>query len=123
MQFFYLISLLTIGLVAAFMPTGSMMGRSLKLNMQMKFAGKVKFFDTVKGFGFITPDEGGDDVFVHQSAILAQGFRSLAEGEVVEYDISEDPNKGKKFASNVTGPNGAYVQGAPRRDPRDDMRY
>ncbi|KAJ1430821.1 cold-shock' DNA-binding domain-containing protein [Ochromonadaceae sp. CCMP2298] len=91
--------------------------------MQMKFAGKVKFFDTVKGFGFITPDEGGDDVFVHQSAILAQGFRSLAEGEVVEYDISEDPNKGKKFASNVTGPNGAYVQGAPRRDPRDDMRY
>jgi cellular nucleic acid-binding protein len=75
----------------------------MKLNMQMKFAGKVKFFDTVKGFGFITPDEGGDDVFVHQSAILAQGFRSLAEGEVVEYDISEDPNKGKKFASNVSG--------------------
>lgn len=97
--------------------------RMTKLNMEMKETGKVKFFDSVKGFGFITPDQGGPDIFVHQTAILSQGFRSLAEGEEVEFDMAEDKSKGKKFAANVTGPNGAYVKGAPRRDTRDDMRY
>lgn len=87
----------------------------LKLNMEMKSTGKVKFFDATKGFGFITPNDGGDDVFVHQTAIYAQGFRSLAEGEEVEFDISQDEKKGKKFATNVTGPDGSFVQGAPRR--------
>ena len=86
-------------------------------SLDMKEAGRVKFFDATKGFGFITPNDGSDDVFVHQTAIYSQGFRSLAEGEDVEYDIAEDPQKGKKFASNVTGPAGAYVQGAPRREP------
>ena len=99
----------------------------MRTNLDMKVTGRVKFFDTVKGFGFITPDNGGEDVFVHQTAILSQGFRSLAEGEPVEFDIANDPNKGnKKFAANVTGPNGSYVQGAPRRDDRDrsdDMRF
>lgn len=90
--------------------------RLSRCNMEMKESGKVKFFDATKGFGFITPASGGEDIFVHQTAVYAQGFRSLAEGEDVEFDISEDKAKGKKFASNVTGPNGAYVQGAPRKE-------
>ena len=87
--------------------------------MEMKTAGKVKFFNSQKGFGFITPNDGGEDIFVHQSAIHSPGFRSLMEGEDVEFDVQSDPEKGKTFASNVTGPNGAYVQGAPP-SPRDD---
>lgn len=87
----------------------------------MKISGKVKFFDSVKGFGFISPNDGSPDIFVHQSVIHAKGFRSLGEGEAVEFDIQEDPSRGKTFAINVTGPNGDFVQGAPRM-PRDD-RY
>jgi cold shock CspA family protein len=88
----------------------------MRSDLEMKATGKVKFFDSTKGFGFITPAAGGEDVFVHQSAIHSRGFRSLAEGEDVEYDMAEDDKRGKKFATNVTGPGGDYVQGAPRRD-------
>jgi protein lin-28 len=84
--------------------------------MEMRSSGKVKFFDSTKGFGFITPASGGEDVFVHQTAIYAQGFRSLDEGEDVEFDVSTDDKKGKKFATNVTGPNGSFVRGAPRKE-------
>jgi cold shock CspA family protein len=90
--------------------------RMMRSDLEMKATGKVKFFDSTKGFGFITPAAGGEDVFVHQSAIHSRGFRSLAEGEDVEYDMAEDDKRGKKFATNVTGPGGDYVQGAPRRD-------
>ena len=75
----------------------------------------MKFFDTTKGFGFITPQDGSDDVFVHQSQIHAEGFRSLADGEEVEFTVEVDPKRGKAFATNVTGPNGEFVQGAPRK--------
>lgn len=51
--------------------------------------GTVKFFNSEKGFGFITPEEGGNDVFVHYSAIQSQGFRSLDEGQRVEYEVGE----------------------------------
>lgn len=78
-----------------------------------KATGTVKWFNVKKGYGFITPGDGGDDIFVHQTAIHAEGFRSLKEEEEVEFEISD--NGGKSKAVNVTGPSGAFVQGAPRR--------
>jgi cold shock protein len=60
--------------------------------------GKVKWFSDQKGYGFITP-ESGKDVFVHHSAILGDGFKTLAEGQDVEFEITEGP-KGEQ-AKNV----------------------
>ena len=78
-------------------------------------SGMVKWFNPQKGFGFITPDDGGEDLFVHQSAVHAPGFRSLMEGEEVEFKIVDE--RGKQKAIEVTGPGGEYVQGAPRSGP------
>jgi cold shock protein len=61
--------------------------------------GTVKWFNESKGFGFIAPDGGGKDVFCHQTAIQATGFRSLAEGQKVEFDVKQGP-KGPQ-AENV----------------------
>ena len=74
--------------------------------------GTVKWFDTVKGFGFIVPDDGSSDVFVHQTAIKAEGFRSLADEESVEFRSEVDGN-GRTKALDVTGPGGENVKGAP----------
>ena len=62
--------------------------------------GKVKWFNDAKGYGFITPDDGSDDCFVHHSAIEGAGFKSLAENDVVEFDIEKD-DKGRNRAGNV----------------------
>ena len=61
--------------------------------------GSVKWFNAVKGFGFITPDDGGADVFVHHSAIQTEGYRDLSEGQRVEFEITQG-QKGPQ-ASNV----------------------
>lgn len=53
--------------------------------------GVVKWFNSEKGYGFITPDDGSDDVFAHYSNIQSNGFRSLDEGEKVEFEITEGP--------------------------------
>ena len=62
--------------------------------------GTVKWFNDAKGFGFITPDSGGEDLFAHFSAINMQGFKSLKEGQKVSFEVTAG-NKGKKQASNI----------------------
>jgi CspA family cold shock protein len=64
--------------------------------------GTVKWFNDAKGFGFITPEGGGKDLFVHFSAIQGQGFKTLKEGQRVSFDITSGP-KGQQ-ASNIRSP-------------------
>ncbi|MGE1063206.1 cold-shock protein [Megasphaera paucivorans] len=64
--------------------------------------GTVKWFNESKGFGFITPDDGGADVFVHFSAIMSDGFKTLREDQKVTFDVEADPkNKSRFKAVNV----------------------
>jgi CspA family cold shock protein len=63
--------------------------------------GTVKWFNVQKGFGFIQPDDGGKDVFVHISAVERAGMHSLNEGQKIEYDIVSDRRTGKSSADNL----------------------
>ena len=71
-------------------------------NKAQRAKGIVKRFNNEKGFGFITCDDGSGDVFVHQTEIYCDGFRSLAEGESVEFDV-QIQDDGRRKAVNVTG--------------------
>lgn len=84
-------------LPAAF--TGSAADRFLNFTFKIMATGTVKWFNDAKGFGFITPDEGGEDLFAHFSAINMQGFKTRKEGQRVSFEITQGP-KGKQ-ASNI----------------------
>ncbi|WP_018238354.1 cold-shock protein [Ensifer sp. BR816] len=64
-------------------------------------SGTVKWFNSTKGFGFIQPDDGTTDVFVHISAVERAGMRSLVEGQKVTYDVVRDNRSGKSSADNL----------------------
>ena len=63
--------------------------------------GTVKWFNSTKGFGFIQPEGGGADVFVHISAVERAGLNGLVDGQRVSYDLENDPRKGKTSAVNL----------------------
>lgn len=64
--------------------------------------GTVKFFNTTKGFGFIQPEDGAQDVFVHISAVERSGMRTLVEGQKVNFDVVQDKRSGKNAAENLS---------------------
>ena len=63
--------------------------------------GTVKWFNETKGYGFIQPDDGGKDVFVHISAVERAGMRNLIEGQKISYDVENDRRSGKESAGNL----------------------
>jgi CspA family cold shock protein len=67
----------------------------------MSIQGKVKWFNDQKGYGFITPDDGSPEVFVHHSVIQGNGFRTLSENQPVHYDLAEQTEKGPKAQSVI----------------------
>lgn len=76
--------------------------------------GKVKFFDAKKGWGFISPRQGGEDVYVHYTGIVGNGFRTLMENDLVEFQIVSDERKqsGKERAEKVV-----VLTGSERPEP------
>jgi CspA family cold shock protein len=63
--------------------------------------GTVKFYNSQKGFGFIAPDDGSKDVFVHATALEAAGMRGLVEGQKITFDVEQDKRSGKSAAANL----------------------
>jgi len=68
---------------------------------QIMATGTVKWYNDQKGYGFIQPDSGGKDVFVHATALERAGLRGLAEGQKVSYDVEADRRSGKESATNL----------------------
>ena len=66
--------------------------------------GTVKFYNTQKGFGFIQPDDGSKDVFVHATALEKAGMRGLVEGQKISFDVETDSRSGKSAAANLQNP-------------------
>lgn len=75
---------------------------SIKVGGRKMAQGTVKWFNAEKGYGFIAADDGGDDIFVHFSAIVAEGYRKLKEGQQVSFETEADPKNSEKLrAVNV----------------------
>ena len=91
--------------------------------------GTVKFFNESKGYGFIQPDGGGNDAFVHMSAVERAGMRTLRENQRVSYDLEQD-NRGKMSAANLQAaeestqaePNGEQPANAEETQAADDQQ-
>ena len=66
--------------------------------------GTVKFYNSQKGFGFIAPDDGSKDVFVHATALEAAGMRGLVEGQKISFEVEKDRRTGKDAAANLQAP-------------------
>lgn len=75
--------------------------RLAKIRNRRVATGTVKWFNATKGFGFIQPDSGGADVFVHISAVERAGLRSLADGQKISYEVEQDRRTGKSSAGNL----------------------
>jgi len=73
----------------------------MERGLTMTSKGTVKWFNMAKGFGFIAPDGGGPDVFVHVSAVERSGLTGLREGQAVSFDVENDPRKNKPSAVNI----------------------
>ena len=78
-----------------------------------RYTGTVKWFSAQKGFGFIAPDGGGDDIFVHQTEIQSDGFRTLREGQRVDFAVDSGED-GRSKAVDVMGLAGSYRSGGGR---------
>eukprot|EP00520_Triparma_pacifica_P013654 CAMPEP_0118652328 /NCGR_PEP_ID=MMETSP0785-20121206/11259_1 /TAXON_ID=91992 /ORGANISM="Bolidomonas pacifica, Strain CCMP 1866" /LENGTH=178 /DNA_ID=CAMNT_0006544837 /DNA_START=6 /DNA_END=542 /DNA_ORIENTATION=+ len=85
----------------------------------MAYNGSVKWFNLKSGFGFITPDDGTDDIFVHRSSIVEEGLKDLRDGEKVAYDVEQDGDKAKAINVVVTSYNEGHVPVKPRKWPVD----
>jgi cold shock protein len=81
-------------------------------NSELRQTGKVKWFNENKGYGFILSDDGARDIFVHYSEIRDDGYRTLAEGETVEYELMDSP-KGPQAKSVLRNNKGVAVSQAP----------
>lgn len=78
------------------------MGTKIFMEVLSLNNGTVKWFNAEKGYGFISLDNGGEDVFVHYSSIVSEGFKTLADGQKVTFDVEQDPKNSKKLrAVNV----------------------
>jgi cold shock protein len=76
-------------------------GVALLIQGQIMTTGVVKWFNGQKGCGFIQPDDGGKDVFVHISAVEQAGLHNLAEGQKISFELKVDPKRGKSNADNL----------------------
>jgi CspA family cold shock protein len=86
--------------------------------------GTVKFFNASKGFGFIAPDDGRADVFVHATALERAGIRELSEGDLVSFEVEEDRRSGKVSATNLrVTSTGSGSSGRPTQRSREDYGF